>query len=142
MTSKSTTTLFYFFFYLSRPILGIDGSSARQSEIVAPIRRREEMGHDLRPGMSAYLISMISAIKRALGHVTAIERTPFFSFFFWARQERVRAKETPPYYLRKLKTYLDPKASRSSKKRKMVGNATSTQVLRDLEISLRTNHIE
>jgi hypothetical protein len=27
-------------------------------------------------------------------------------------------------------------------KRKMVGDATSTQVLRDLEISLRTNHIE
>nr|CAD7572082.1 unnamed protein product [Timema californicum] len=29
-----------------------------------------------------------------------------------------------------------------SQKRKMVGDATSTQVLRDLEISLRTNHIE
>nr|CAH0111898.1 unnamed protein product [Daphnia galeata] len=57
-------------------------------------------------------------------------------------QERVHAKETPPYYLRKLKTYLDPKASRSSKKRRMVSNSTSTQVLRDLEISLRTNHIE
>jgi hypothetical protein len=27
-------------------------------------------------------------------------------------------------------------------KRKMVGESTSTQVLRDLEISLRTNHIE
>lgn len=27
-------------------------------------------------------------------------------------------------------------------KRKMVGDSTSTQVLRDLEISLRTNHIE
>ena len=58
------------------------------------------------------------------------------------KQERVHAKETPPYYLRKLKTYLDPKASRSSKKRRMVSNSTSTQVLRDLEISLRTNHIE
>jgi hypothetical protein len=57
-------------------------------------------------------------------------------------KERVQAKETPSYYLRKLNTYLDPKASRSSKKRKMVGNLTSTQVLRDLEISLRTNHIE
>lgn len=57
-------------------------------------------------------------------------------------QERVHAKETPPYYLRKLKTYLDPKASRSVKKRKSVGASTSTQVLRDLEISLRTNHIE
>ncbi|XP_034249251.1 formin-like protein [Thrips palmi] len=78
-------------------------------------------------------------------------------------QERVQAKDPPGHYLNKLRTYLDPKASRSSracldrtssllvlfcrpgspcKKRKMVGDATSTQVLRDLEISLRTNHIE
>lgn len=57
-------------------------------------------------------------------------------------QELVSAKDPPSHYLNKLKTYLDPKASRSSKKRKMVGESTSTQVLRDLEISLRTNHIE
>ncbi|KAK8403020.1 hypothetical protein O3P69_000924 [Scylla paramamosain] len=57
-------------------------------------------------------------------------------------QERVSAKDPPSHYLNKLKTYLDPKASRSSRKRKMVGDSTSTQVLRDLEISLRTNHIE
>lgn len=57
-------------------------------------------------------------------------------------QERVSAKDPPAHYLNKLKTYLDPKASRSSRKRKMVGESTSTQVLRDLEISLRTNHIE
>ncbi|XP_063585534.1 formin-like protein isoform X3 [Penaeus indicus] len=57
-------------------------------------------------------------------------------------QERVSAKDPPSHYLNKLKTYLDPKASRSSRKRKMVGESTSTQVLRDLEISLRTNHIE
>lgn len=57
-------------------------------------------------------------------------------------QERVQAKDPPGHYLNKLRTYLDPKASRSSRKRKMVGDATSTQVLRDLEISLRTNHIE
>ncbi|XP_071446409.1 formin-like protein [Hetaerina americana] len=57
-------------------------------------------------------------------------------------QERVQAKDPPSYYLNKLRTYLDPKASRSSRKRKMVGDSTSTQVLRDLEISLRTNHIE
>ncbi|KAK9892894.1 hypothetical protein WA026_022576 [Henosepilachna vigintioctopunctata] len=54
----------------------------------------------------------------------------------------VQAKDPPSYYLNKLKTYLDPKASRSHRKRKMVGESTSTQVLRDLEISLRTNHIE
>ncbi|CAL4106192.1 unnamed protein product, partial [Meganyctiphanes norvegica] len=57
-------------------------------------------------------------------------------------QERVSVKDPPCHYLNKLKTYLDPKASRSSRKRKMVGESTSTQVLRDLEISLRTNHIE
>lgn len=57
-------------------------------------------------------------------------------------QEMVHAKDPPAYYLNKLRTYLDPKASRSHRKRKMVGESTSTQVLRDLEISLRTNHIE
>ncbi|XP_076328093.1 LOW QUALITY PROTEIN: formin-like protein [Tachypleus tridentatus] len=57
-------------------------------------------------------------------------------------QEKVMAKESPSFYLRRLKTYLDPKASRSSRKRKFLGDASSTQVLQDLEISLRTNHIE
>lgn len=57
-------------------------------------------------------------------------------------QEKVIAKESPNFYLRKLRTYLDPKASRSSKKRKLLGDSTSTQVLRELEISLRTNNIE
>ncbi|XP_022252041.1 formin-like protein CG32138 [Limulus polyphemus] len=56
-------------------------------------------------------------------------------------QEKVMAKESPSFYLRRLKTYLDPNASRSSRKRKFLGDASSTQVLRDLEISLRTNHI-
>ena len=45
-------------------------------------------------------------------------------------------------YLAKLKTYLDPNAAKSSKKIKSLGDSTSTQVLRDLEISLRTNNIE
>ncbi|XP_012541550.1 formin-like protein isoform X1 [Monomorium pharaonis] len=66
-------------------------------------------------------------------------------------QERVQAKDPPSHYLAKLRTYLDPTASRSHRsyrfliffqKRKIVGESTSTQVLRDLEISLRTNHIE
>ncbi|XP_021376267.1 formin-like protein CG32138 isoform X2 [Mizuhopecten yessoensis] len=61
-------------------------------------------------------------------------------------QERVHAKDPPHVYLDRLRTYLDPRSSRSSrktlKKRKMMGDNTSTQVLRDLEISLRTNHIE
>lgn len=57
-------------------------------------------------------------------------------------QEMVHAKDPPSYYLNKLRTYLDPKASRSHRKRKMLGDSNSTQVLRDLEISLRTNHIE
>ncbi|XP_050684285.1 formin-like protein isoform X2 [Leptidea sinapis] len=57
-------------------------------------------------------------------------------------QDMVQAKDSPAHYLNKLRTYLDPKASRSHRKRKMVGESTSTQVLRDLEISLRTNHIE
>jgi hypothetical protein len=57
-------------------------------------------------------------------------------------QERVSAKQPPHFYLNKLRVYLDPTASKSSKKRRILGDATSTQTLRDLEISLRTNHIE
>ncbi|XP_063708357.1 formin-like protein [Culicoides brevitarsis] len=57
-------------------------------------------------------------------------------------QEMVHAKDPPSHYLTKMRTYLDPKASKSIKKRKMVGESTSTQVLRNLEISLRTNNIE
>ena len=37
---------------------------------------------------------------------------------------------------------MDPKASKSSTKIKIVGDTSSTQVLRNLEISLRTNNIE
>merc|ERR1719348_1130781 len=54
--------------------------------------------------------------------------------------ELVSAKDPPSAYLRKIRTYLDPNASKSE--RRILGDATSTQVLRDLEISLRTNHIE
>lgn len=52
----------------------------------------------------------------------------------------VHARDPPSVYLKKLRTYLDPNASKNAKKN--LGDATSTQVLRDLEISLRTNHIE
>jgi hypothetical protein len=57
-------------------------------------------------------------------------------------QEQVQARDPPSVYLGKIKTYLDPTASKSSKKIKSLGDNTSTQVLRDIEISLRTNNIE
>ncbi len=57
-------------------------------------------------------------------------------------QEQVRAREPPSAYLAKIRTYLDPTASHSTRKIKALGDITSTQVLRDLEISLRTNNIE
>ncbi len=57
-------------------------------------------------------------------------------------QEQVHARDPPSAYLSKLRTYLDPTASRSSKKIRALGDSTSTQVLRNLEISLRTNNIE
>lgn len=57
-------------------------------------------------------------------------------------QEQVHAREPPSVYLAKIKTYLDPSASKSSKKIRSLGDNTSTQVLRNLEISLRTNNIE
>lgn len=58
-------------------------------------------------------------------------------------QKKVQAKQEPKYYLSRMRSYMDPKASRLSKRRRHVDTSTtSTQVLRDLEISLRTNSIE
>lgn len=37
----------------------------------------------------------------------------FFTIFILFLQEMVHAKDPPSYYLNKLRTYLDPKASRS-----------------------------
>ncbi|XP_014675296.1 PREDICTED: formin-like protein CG32138 [Priapulus caudatus] len=59
-------------------------------------------------------------------------------------QGKVQAKDPPSTYLAKLETYMhimDPKLQHSKAKRTL-GDYKSTQVLRDLEISLRTNHIE
>ena len=65
-------------------------------------------------------------------------------------QEQVNAREPPSTYLSKLRTYLDPSAAgggkghhmSSKKQRKGLMDGNSTQVLRNLEISLRTNNIE
>ena len=65
-------------------------------------------------------------------------------------QEQVNAREPPSTYLSKLRTYLDPSSSAggsggkmsSKKQRKGLMDGNSTQVLRNLEISLRTNNIE
>ena len=60
----------------------------------------------------------------------------------------VQARDPPSAYLDKLSSYLDPKASKKKEKTKgkdqdkNMRNASSTKVLRDLEISLRTNPIE
>ena len=60
----------------------------------------------------------------------------------------VQARDPPSAYLDKLSGYLDPKASKKKDKSKgkdqdkNMKNASSTKVLRDLEISLRTNPIE
>ncbi|XP_048869305.1 formin-like protein 1 isoform X2 [Brienomyrus brachyistius] len=52
-------------------------------------------------------------------------------------QERFQVKNPPSTYLLKLKSYLDQGVTRKFKRRAQ----ESTQVLRELEISLRTNHI-
>ena len=61
----------------------------------------------------------------------------------------VQARDPPSAYLDKLRAYLDPKGTKKGDKKKTgnyeyktMKNANSTKVLRDLEISLRTNHIE
>ena len=55
---------------------------------------------------------------------------------------QVHARDPPSTYLTKIRTYLDPTAYKSTKKIRSLGDSTSTQVLRNLEISLRTNNIE
>ena len=58
------------------------------------------------------------------------------------RSFQVHARDPPSTYLTKIRTYLDPNAYKSTKKIRSLGDSTSTQVLRNLEISLRTNNIE
>ncbi|OCT61067.1 hypothetical protein XELAEV_18047096mg [Xenopus laevis] len=53
-------------------------------------------------------------------------------------QERFQVKNPPHTYIQKLKGYLDPAVPRKKFRRRV---QESTQVLRELEISLRTNHI-
>uniref|UniRef100_A0A7N8YLA7 Formin-like 1b n=1 Tax=Mastacembelus armatus TaxID=205130 RepID=A0A7N8YLA7_9TELE len=53
-------------------------------------------------------------------------------------QERFQVKNPPSAYLEKLKSYLDHGGVRGKFKRRV---HESTQILRELEISLRTNHI-
>jgi hypothetical protein len=50
----------------------------------------------------------------------------------------VHAKDPPETYLSKLRLFLDPHGAKATRKL----DSTSTQILRDLEISLRTNPIE
>uniref|UniRef100_A0A9J8CZD0 Formin-like 2b n=2 Tax=Cyprinus carpio TaxID=7962 RepID=A0A9J8CZD0_CYPCA len=53
-------------------------------------------------------------------------------------QERFQVKNPPHTYIQKLRSFLDPAATRKKFRRRV---QESTQVLRELEISLRTNHI-
>uniref|UniRef100_F7AXL0 Formin-like protein n=1 Tax=Ciona intestinalis TaxID=7719 RepID=F7AXL0_CIOIN len=53
-------------------------------------------------------------------------------------QDKVEVKHPPSFYIQTVQSYLDP-ALRRKRFRKRVNNSTRT--LRDLEISLRTNHI-
>uniref|UniRef100_A0A8C7U727 Formin-like 2a n=1 Tax=Oncorhynchus mykiss TaxID=8022 RepID=A0A8C7U727_ONCMY len=53
-------------------------------------------------------------------------------------QERFQVKNPPHTYIQKLRGFLDPAATRKKFRRRV---QESTQVLRELEISLRTNHI-
>ncbi|XP_064879557.1 formin-like protein 2 [Oncorhynchus nerka] len=53
-------------------------------------------------------------------------------------QERFQVKNPPHTYIQKLRGFLDPAVTRKKFRRRV---QESTQVLRELEISLRTNHI-
>uniref|UniRef100_A0A7N6B076 Formin-like 2a n=1 Tax=Anabas testudineus TaxID=64144 RepID=A0A7N6B076_ANATE len=57
-------------------------------------------------------------------------------------QERFQVKNPPHTYLQKLRSYLDPAVTRKVSALSLTRRVQeSTQVLRELEISLRTNHI-
>ena len=53
-------------------------------------------------------------------------------------QERFQVKNPPHTYIQKLQSFLDPNVTRKKFRRRV---QESTKVLRELEISLRTNHI-
>lgn len=53
-------------------------------------------------------------------------------------QERFQVKNPPHTYIQKLQSFLDPSVTRKKFRRRV---QESTKVLRELEISLRTNHI-
>ncbi|MED6282108.1 hypothetical protein CHARACLAT_028654, partial [Characodon lateralis] len=53
-------------------------------------------------------------------------------------QERFQVKNPPHTYIQKLRGFLDPAVTRKKFRRRV---QESTQTLRELEISLRTNHI-
>ncbi|XP_067170336.1 formin-like protein 3 isoform X3 [Apteryx mantelli] len=53
-------------------------------------------------------------------------------------QERFQVKSPPHAYIQKLRSFLDPSVTRKKFRRRV---QESTKVLRELEISLRTNHI-
>ncbi|XP_006823107.2 formin-like protein 2 [Saccoglossus kowalevskii] len=55
-------------------------------------------------------------------------------------QEKVVAKETPGYYIDKIKKLIDPAGTTKRQRKKLIDH--STQIVRELEISLRTNHIQ
>lgn len=55
-------------------------------------------------------------------------------------QQKMHAVTDPSVYLEKLSIYLDKKVSK--KRKKLLGEETSTEVLKHIEISLRTNSID
>uniref|UniRef100_A0A915ERH0 Formin-like protein n=1 Tax=Ditylenchus dipsaci TaxID=166011 RepID=A0A915ERH0_9BILA len=56
------------------------------------------------------------------------------------RREKMQVVTDPSVYLEKLAAYLDKKTLK--KKKKLLGNDTSTDILKHIEISLRTNSID
>ncbi|XP_077978511.1 formin-like protein 2 isoform X2 [Glandiceps talaboti] len=55
-------------------------------------------------------------------------------------QEKVVAKEPPSYYINKIHKLIDPSGTTKRQRKKLLDH--STQIVRELEISLRTNHIQ
>lgn len=82
-------------------------------------------------------------------HLRSFTREKKWEFVSDHENSMVQARDPPSAYLDKLRAYLDPKSTKKKERTKSgkdydktMRNASSTKVLRDLEISLRTNPIE
>ena len=61
---------------------------------------------------------------------------------FMKSLQYVSEKQPPEYYIKALTTYIEGISNQKTRKPKFTLNETSTELIKNLEVSLRTNRIE